>query len=65
MAGVGGFEPPIQDPKSRALPLGHTPAHIHIIIYNFTANLYYVIYKTKNYYFHLSAMTHYFLAQRF
>lgn len=25
MAGVGGFEPPIEDPKSSALPLGYTP----------------------------------------
>ena len=25
LVGAGGFEPPIRDPKSRALPLGHTP----------------------------------------
>src|SRR5262245_26602658 len=25
LVGAGGFEPPIRDPKSRALPLGHAP----------------------------------------
>src|SRR5581483_7985480 len=26
LVGAGGFEPPVRDPKSRALPLGHAPS---------------------------------------
>ncbi len=32
-AGAGGFEPPVRDPKSRALPLGHAPALAAVAAY--------------------------------